>query len=242
MYTGAPVANFYASNPLQSAILQGYKGLQTGSSQLPSVNYLKKITSVNSAPLNVILLDYLLYYPFIDGDNVEPQILDNLVSLPRSTSGEGVKAFLVSQGSYTGNAYFSINYTNQDGVTGRQSRRCRSNTWGGSSVLVTSGTSGGSMDYFGWHIPLAQGDTGIRSIQSITFESGNGGIYALVLCKDIASFTTREANVPSEKDFILDNNLAMPIVEDGAYLNFIVSSSFPIQSTVFYGSIQTVWG
>lgn len=235
---GHPVTNFYASSPLVAATLLAREGIQHGQ-VTTSDKYLKRITAISPiAPLNLLLIDILLYYPFIDGDSTDEQFLDNTVTLPRYTTGQGIKAYVVSQGSYIGGAQFFINYTNQDGVAGRISQYCTSNTAGVSGTLISSGVAAGQ---FGWQIPLAQGDTGIRSVESFTFLTGNGGIFALVLCKDLGHVAIREANVPAEKDFLLDTGLNMPQVYDGAYLNFLALPNASLAAQPFYGSMQFVW-
>lgn len=239
MYPGHPVTNFYASTPLVAATLPAREGIQLGQNQSPKTKYVKSVTAYSTVAANFVLLDYLLYYPFIDGDSTDEQLFDNTVTLPRYTDGRGVKAMLVAQGTYTGNVFYSINYTNQDGVSGRISQRCITNTWGGSSCVVSSGIAAGQ---YGWHIPLAQGDTGIRSIESLTFEAPNGGILSLVLVADLGAFQIREANTPSEKDFLIDQGLGMPVIQDGAYVGFIGSGAASIASQAFVGNIQSIWG
>jgi len=239
MYPGHPVTNFYASTPLVAATLPSREGIQLGQNVSPNKKHIKSVTAYSAVAANLVILDYLLYYPFIDGDSTDEQFLDNTLTLPRYADGRGVKAMLVAQGTYTGNAFFRINYTNQDGVSGRISERCLTNTWGGSSCVVTSGVAA---NQFGWHIPLVNGDTGIRSIESITFEVPNGGILALVLVADLGTFQIKEAKTPSEKDFLVDQGLGMPVVQDGAYIGFIGSGVGSIASQIFVGNIQSIWG
>lgn len=240
MSPGHPVTNFYASTPLTAATLLAREGIQHSGDQAPAQKYLKRITAIGPiAPTNLLLLDYLLYYPFIDGDSTDEQFLDNTVTLPRYTDGRCVNAFVVAQGSYTGGAQFFINYTNQDGVSGRISQTCVSNTSTFSGTLISSGVAAGT---FGWNIPLQNGDTGIRSVESFTFLAANGGIFALVLAVDIGAISIREANIPAEKDFFIDTGSAMPEIKDGAYLNFLALSNASIVSQPFYGSLQIVHG
>jgi hypothetical protein len=237
---GHPVTNFYASTPLFAATLLAREGLQHGQDITPGQKYLKRLTAMSpSAPLTLLMIDILKYYPFIDGDSTDEQMFDNSVSLPRYTSGDTVKAYVVAQGSYVGGAQFFINYTNQNGISGRISRLCTSNTSTFPGTLISSGVSVGT---FGWNIPLADNDTGIRSVESFTFLSANGGIFALVLCREIGSVSIREANVPAEKDYLLDTGLSMPEIKDGAYINFLALPSGSLAAQSFYGSIQTTWG
>jgi len=239
MYPGHPVTNFYASTPLVAATLPAREGIQLGQNVSPNRKHLKSVTAHSTVAANLVFMDYLLYYPFIDGDSTDEQVLDNTITLPRYVDGRGVKVMLVAQGTYTGNAFFSINYTNQDGVSGRISQRCLTNTWGGSSCVATSGVAA---NQFGWHIPLADGDSGIRSIESITFEQPNGGILALVLVADLGTFQIKEANTPAEKDFLIDQGLGMPVIQDGAYVGFIGSGAASLAAQVFIGSLQSIWG
>ena len=238
--SGHPVTNFYASTPLIADTFLSREGIQQGQDVSPKTKHLKRITAMGPvAPTHLLLLDYLLYYPFIDGDSTDEQVFNNAVSLPRYTNGEGVKAFVVAQGSYVGGAQFFIKYTNQNGVSGRISGLCTSNTATTSGTLISSGLAAGQ---FGWHIPLSGSDTGIRSVESFKFLSSNGGIFALVLAKDIGGISIREANVPAEKDFLIETGINMPTIEDGAYLNFLALSNSSISSQPFYGSLQFVWG
>ena len=74
------------------------------------------------------MCDYLLFYPQVDMDSVDPQAMDNTVTLPRYESGDGVRMFVVAQYPYIGGVGFSITYTNQVGVTGRTTGNITMNT------------------------------------------------------------------------------------------------------------------
>lgn len=243
---GNPPANFYATEPLVAATLSPIKGIDNGLSVSPDKKYLKKLlvysasTAFQSSTL--MLCDYVLYYPFIDGDDTGDQLLDNTVTLPRYADGAGVRAMLVSQGSYTGNVTFSINYTNSNGVSGRVSPLCTTNTAALAATIVHSGTHAGGSGPF---IPMQSGDTGIRSVESITFTSPNGGIMSLVLVKPIIetgiSEVTATFATPSQYDnfydFVSGNQ-----IEDGAYLNFICLPNASLAAAVVSGMVVTTWG
>ncbi len=241
MASGNPVTNYYASTPLVSATLESREGIFAGPSVFPETKFIKTITTMSSSPnvpCTMILCDYLLYYPFLDGDSIDEQVLTNSTPLPRYTDGLGVKAFVVSQGSYTGGARFKITYTNEKGVSNRESRWITSN----SSTFVGSLISSGSNANAGFpFIPLQDMDQGIRSVESFQFEAANGGIFALVLCVPIATTSIREVNAPVEKDFFKDTGMANRRVYDGAYLNFLILPIGNIQSNVFMGLVETAW-
>lgn len=242
MAPGNPVPNYYASEPLVSAVLDGNKGIYHGQSVAPQTKHLARLsaisTTANAVPLTLLLCDYLLYYPFVDMDSTDEQFLTNSVSLPRYTDGRGVQAILVAQGNYVGGAQFSISYTNSEGVPGRTSGTVTSNTGTFTSSLITSGAAAGN---FGYAIPLASGDVGIRSVESITFSAPNGGIAALVLVKPLANTMLREVTSPVERDFFIDFASA-PRIRDGAYLNFLAMPNATLAAAPIIGQADFIWG
>lgn len=238
---GNPVANFYASEPLVSAQLSANKGIFHGASQPVDTKFLSKmmINGIASFPCPFMMLDYLLYYPFIDMDATDSQPLDNTIPISRYTDGEGVFAMLVAQSTYTGGQTFSITYTNQSGVSGRISPLSSTNTIGFSGNLVNSPAAAALANGYGPFIPLASGDRGIRSIESITFSAANGGIAALVLVKPITNFFVRELVSPFEREFFKDM-ATLPRIQEGAYLNFIARPTGT--SITFAGQADFTWG
>lgn len=252
MSGGNPRPNFYAATPLESATLNGNYGLYHGANVSPSTKHLSIITTSNAIAsaggflFNFKLLDYLMYYPFIDGDSTDEQILTTTTTLPRYTSGVGVMAMLIAQGGYTGGQNVVINYTNSDGVANRITTPMLTNTVGitaSSLSTVPLGTQVTASRTYGWpFIPLVGNDKGIRSVQSITFEAPIGGVHALVLVKPIADYQHVTQLTPSEKSYFTDL-AAAPRIYDGAYLNFIMQSSAAGSAgNTFNGTIETVWG
>lgn len=240
---GNPVPNFYASSPLVSAVLDTRDGIYHGQNVTPATKHLTRLmlltNSAALAPSTQILCDYLMFYPFVDMDETAEQVLTNTITLPRYADGVGVRAMLVSQGAFIGGASFFVNYTNQNGVAGRISQTCVSNTSTFTSSLISCGNLGVA-NGFGPFIPLQTGDTGMRSIESITFNSPNGGIAALVLVKALATTTLREVAAPMEEDF-LSSLPSLPRVVDGANLNFLVLPSGNIAGAVFTGLADFTW-
>ena len=241
MFSGNPVANFYASSPLIAETLDGDKGIYHGQNVSPMKKFVGKITtfavSANAVPITMMLCDYLLYYPFVDMDSTDEQALDNTNTLPRYESGEGVKMFLVALTPYTGSGTFTITYTNSDGVSGRTTDIITSNVSTSISSFIHSGPVAKS---FGPFIPLAQGDRGVRSVESITFITTNGGLCAIVLVKPLCQTTIREITAPRENDYFI-NTPSMPNIIDGAYLNFIALTNASISTIPISGDITTIW-
>jgi hypothetical protein len=165
---------------------------------------------------------------------MDPQ---NIVNLPRYTTGQGVRAFLVAVTPYTGGQDFQINYTNQDGTSGRKSQICTANTGTYISSLVTSGVSARN---YGCFIPLQAGDTGIRSVESITFFGGNGGLGALVLCKPLATTEILAVNAPVVRNFVVDCP-SLPKIYNGAYLNFLAFPAGSLAAAPIFGMANFIW-
>jgi len=240
--TGNPVPNYYASSPLVSATLNYNEGLWHGGAVSPANKYLARMmVSVQTAtplPLTVNLLDYLLYYPFVDMDSTDQQTMTNSVTLPRYTTGSGVQLMMVSHTTYVGGQTFQISYTNQDGTAGRTTPLQTINTAGNAYSMVTGGPTANSQGPF---VSLQVGDTGIRSIESITFNAGGGGLCALVLVKPLATHVVRGIDAPTERDYFTETP-SMPQIVDGAYLNFIACPSGSIAAVPVFGDATFVWG
>lgn len=240
---GNPKPNYYATAQYVAAVLDGRYGLFHGSNVTPKRKHLKSLAigSVNAgvAPATFLLCDYLMYYPLVDMDSTDTQTLDNTVTLPRYMDGKGVQAFLVATNPYVGGAQFFITYTNQDGVTGRVSQVMTSNVIGNIGTIVHSAITN-TVGVYGPFITLQPGDTGIRSIQDITFTSPNGGLACLVLVKPIATVINREITAISETCFIKDLP-SMPVIQDGAYLNFMCLPNGNAVGQQIYGYMETMW-
>lgn len=243
---GNPVPNFYATEPLVSAVLDGDKGIYCGENVSPDKKYLHRLSAYSpSVAFNnstLMLCDYLLYYPFVDCDSTDVQDLANSVPLPRETSGLGVQAMLVAQGAYTGNVQVSIAYTNSDSVPGRVSPLFTTNTAAFAGTLLSGGTAVGGSGPF---LPMQSGDKGIRSVERITFSAANGGIASLVLVKPIAEISLADITAtlpsPAERENAVDV-LGFNQIEDGAYLNFICLPSASLSAAQVQGLATFVWG
>lgn len=125
--SGTPKYNAFAgsASSANQLIGSGNAGLYVGNYISGSTKHLlrwqARVSGTNSVPMTVNLCDYLTFYPLIDCDNIDPQDLDNPVSLPRYTSGEGVRVVFIATAPMTLTASCTITYTNSSGVSGRTS-------------------------------------------------------------------------------------------------------------------------
>jgi hypothetical protein len=245
MSSGNPRAKYWFDAPpgIAAAISQSDDGgLFHGANVSPYTKYLVSLSAqalgAATVPCNAILSDYLLYYPSIDESNVGETILDNTVTLPRYTDGEGVMILPVVVAAAVGGGQMYVTYTNSDGVSGRVSR----------TIYVTNGANGCVLGLpFGGIIPdttapfvgLQDGDTGVRSIESVTVTVGDGGLVSFLLVKPLANISLKELSAPHEKNLLMAG-AGLPVIEDDAYLNFVTTfgTAFPAG---FRGDIKVIW-
>lgn len=242
MTAGNPLPNYYASSPLVADTLDGMKGIFHGSNKSPSAKYLTEVGLVTPTAGLVgayKLLDYVLYYPFIDMDSTDEQTMDNTVTLPRYETGEGLMAIMVAAAPTTGGGSFTFNYVNQDGASKTSPTITCDTTATSIASLITSRPGVANVGY-GPFLRLDAGDTGIRSITSLTMVVPNGGLAALVLVKPIADFAIREINTYAEASF-LDRRPGPPRIYDGAYLNFIMNCAATVAAGQLSGHARFVW-
>jgi hypothetical protein len=224
----------FAATPL---IGSGNDGVYLGPG---SDRYLSKIglhsTSATIAPATFVLCDYLMHYPLVDGDDTAQQDLDNTATLPRYTSGDGVQCMAVCTTPMASNVTCTVSYTNSAGVSGRLvTFNLLATTVVGCIVSTPSAANVASP-----FIPLASGDKGMRSIESITLAAGAGGFFALVLVKPLATVNMREQNTFTEMEGIRQR-ASMPSIKDGAYLNFIYQSNNTGSAVPLRGFLEFAW-
>lgn len=226
--SGQPKYNPLAGTELTATPLTGLgnAGIYPGNFISGSTKHLLRwqmLSLVASVPNYFYLNDYLIVYPLIDCDNLDQQDMVNVESLPRYSDGDGVRIVLIVTAPMALTASVTISYTNSEGVSGRTST---ANVIPGTAIGVCAtaggGTVGGATTASPFW-PLASGDKGVRSIQSITFSAGAGGFMCACLVKPLATITTLEANVPVEKMYGFENQMA-PEIKEGAYLNLLVQN------------------
>lgn len=246
MQPGNPSAQYYAAAPLRATTLtrSANGGINHGPNVSPSTKYLWNILAMSTGaspayPIALVLLDYLLFYPFCDDSTTDVQTMDNTNALSRYTDGKGVQIMAVSQAARTGGQTFRVTYTNQDGVPGRVTPTVfQPNFAATGSVIGTVANSASASTPF---LPLQEGDTGVRSIQSVQMISGvDIGLFCLVLVKPIESINIVGVDAPTEKTFFTDAS-NLPIIQDNAYLNFVGMPQSTLVGTNLQGLIECTW-
>lgn len=241
MAAGNPVPNYYAASPLVASTLGAFQGIFHGDAKSPASKHLTELnlTTPTAGLVGVYrLLDYLVYYPFVDLDDTDAQVMDNTTPLPRYATGAGVRPMLVAVAPTIGGGSFTFDYVNQDGVSKTAPTQFCSVASANISNIVTSQqavASGGRV-----FLQLADGDTGVRSITSWTNIVSNGGLGALVLAKPIADIAIREINTPAEISWP-NMQPGAPRIYDGAYLNFIMNCAATVAAGTLSGRASFAW-
>jgi hypothetical protein len=255
-FAGSPLANFYASTPLESALLDDSRGIflpNVGSASL----YLKNITAMSlssaqnssaSQRQQMILCDYLMYYPFFDTDSIDLQETIAVATLP--TRYPYGKVIAIAQAAAASIGQFTFSYTNQDGVGGRTSPNIFTQIVGGGGQSLNAAISGGG---FHPYLPLQTGDIGVKSIESVTFTASGGGLMALVIVQPIRSFfishecrRTTSGNLESYGAAVSVDSLIheakAPEIKSGAILGFLSAGhGGSLDSSTLVGLIETTW-
>jgi len=250
-FAGSPAANFYASSPSVAALVEASRGIYVPTVS-PATQHLKSMmvmtantTTAVNARQRLVLCDYLLYYPFIDTDAIgEEQLMDNTVPLPRYTSG---RVIAVAQSAASTTGQFTFTYTNQDGVAGRVSQNTYTFAVAGGGQVVSANGTGASYNPY---CALQLGDTGVRSIESVTFTAAGGGLMALVIVKPLFNgYVTQECRTTTgvaygaaDEFMSLIHAAGAPQIKDGAVLNFFAEGTAgSLASSMLVGTLETVW-
>lgn len=240
MASGNPSPNFYSGLELTATTLDWNKGIyhwQNVTWQKVLKDLSVQTATANAVPITMTMCDYLLFYPQIDMDSVDPQAMDNSTTLPRYESWDGVRMFLVAQYPYIGWVNFVVTYTNSDGVAWRSTWTIRMNTVTTISSFVHWTTVQGS---YGGFLPLQTWDRWVRSVENITFSGAGGWLWAIVLVKPLANITINEITAPSETSFIKDIT-SMPEIKNWAFLSFIACPNASIASAPIFWTANFVY-
>ena len=197
-------------------------------------------TAATSVPGTLMLVDLQGYYPGISNNTTSAQTLVGTPTL-RYTNGEGCRMYWVQTAAAGATAQnIALSYTDQAGNTG--------NALGATVAMTASGIAGHishtgtAANNYGPFLPMASGDTGVRSVQTVTFSATNTGTGALCIARPLAQITLSVAGLMTEKD-LLNQIPSLPIIKDGACLVWLYGAgAATAASTTFAGGIEVVWG
>ena len=177
----------------------------------------------------LLLVDRLMGYGNINANVNTLQSFTNDGAIPRYTTGDGVMMFLevtTALGATASNA--TIIYTNQAG-TGSKST--------GAQTMVVSSIANRIPTAFQF-FPLASGDSGVRSVQSIQFSAAMlAGVANLVLCRPLMAIPLALVGVAGQVDMTVQMPM-LPQIKDGACLQWIFIAPAASTTPVFSGQIN----
>lgn len=218
-------------------------GIFHGSNVAPAVKYLRFLraacASATPLPMALMLCDMLLYYPTVEDGNTDPQVMDNTITLPRYTDGKGVYMMAVTISSRTGGQSFTVTYTNSDGVAGRVTPPVVQNAAAAPGTITTSATATNNATP-GPFIPLQDGDSGVRAVESVQMLGADTGFFAIVLVKPIAQTVIRGIDAPYDKDMLLFAS-ELERVQDDAFLSLLALPNGSLSGLAVRGAIRTIW-
>ena len=249
---GTPIANAYAGTALAWTACDETTGNGTQIFGLPhggnvstDTKHILNVAAVTGVATGVpgvlMLVDMCGYYPGISTNSAVAQTLTGTPTL-RYTNGAGVRPYFVQVTSSGATAHnINISYTNTAGTAGKTLPVTVACTASAITPHITH--SGTAANNYGPFLPLASGDTGMRSVQSVTFSAASlAGTGALVLAKPLLSLPITTVSIAAERD-LLNQLPSLPKIVDGACLVWLYfAGSATAASTNFYGSVEAAWG
>ncbi len=248
---GTPIANAWAGTALawrscDEATGNGTQifGIPHGGNVTPDTKHILNASAVTvvatGVPAQLMLVDMQGYYPGINMNVATSQTLTGTPTL-RYTNGVGVRASLVITATSGATAHnLSMTYTNSAGTGSRTLPVTVSCTASAITPHITH--SGTAANNYGPFLPLASGDVGIQSVQSVQLSAASGaGTAALVLYKPLFSIPLVAAAIPTERD-LLNQIPSLPQIKDGACLTWLYfAGAATAANTNFYGHIEQGW-
>lgn len=199
-------------------------------------------TAATGVPAVLKLVDLQGYWP---GINMNVATAQTLLGTPahRYTGGAGCRLALVARATTGATAHnLAISYTNSSSTAGRTMPVTVACT--ASAIVPHIVHSGVAANNYGPELPLASGDTGVKSVQTVTLSaaSGTASTAALLLYRPLAQIPLSIASLMTEKDFW--NQLpSAPQIKDGACLGFFLGAGANVAAaTTFAGASEVVWG
>ena len=244
MSPGNPAPNYFIGSPnVFVPLAQSTDGGLRHGGNVGTKKHLRKLMALSTVttPISGRLLDYLGFYGFVDESVTDEQFMDNTVGLTRYANGNGVMLMPVVVAGHTGGQPFTVKYVNQDGVPDRITRTAVMGTQVTNGTILHSQQAGTAYVNNGPFLTLQAGDTGVRSVQSVTIGGvGDVGLFALVLVKPLATFSLFGNDSATEVDYLVDTP-TIPEIQNDAYLNLIVMPNGQIAGSTLLGTIETTW-
>jgi hypothetical protein len=168
----------------------------------------------------------------------------------RYADGAGLRAYVVltvQTGNSTATPVMTMTYYNQAGAEKTMGATINF-TAGGTNIPQVGKIlhSGVAANNYGFFLPLAAGDTGIRGVKTFTlttaYATATTLTAALVICKPICTIPIVAASVAAERN-LMSQLPSLPRIYDHACLNFLqFAGGATALNTPIQGYIDTAWG
>lgn len=248
---GTPVANAFAGTALAWTSCNETAGNGTqifgiphAGNVTPDTKHIVNVSAISavatSVPAQLMLIDLQGYWAGISNNSAVAQTLTGTPTL-RYTNGAGCRLFAVQTAVNGATAQnISLSYTNQAGTSGRALPVTTAMT--ASSIAGHIGHSGVAANNYATFLPLANGDTGVQNVATVTMSAANTGTFALCLARPLLTIPITTAGVAAERDLV--NQLpSLPRVMDGACLVWLYFAGAATgTNTNFYLSTEFAWG
>jgi hypothetical protein len=248
---GTPVANAWAGTSLAWTTCTETAGngtqifgLQHGGNVSTDTKHILNVAAVTAVATGVpgvlMLVDLQGYWPGISNNTTSAQTLTGTPTL-RYASGAGCRLYAVQTSAAGATAQnIALSYTDTAGNTGNTlpvTVACTASAIAGH--ITHSGTAANN---YGPFLPLANGDTGVQNVATVTMSAANTGTFALCLARPLLTLPITTVSVAAERD-LLNQLPSLPRVYDGACLVWLYfAGAATAASTNFYGSVEAGWG
>lgn len=242
---GTPGANAWAGTALawQNANSSSGWAMPMGAAVTPDTKHLLNAMAVTPGvvPGVLMLVDMQGYYPGISLNVATAQTLTGTPTL-RYANGAGVKAYFVVTTASGATAHnIAMSYTDQSGNAGNTMPVTVSCTASAITSHITH--SGTAASNYGPFLPLAAGDSGIRSVQTVTISAASGsGAGALVLARPLLTLPLTTSGLAVERDLV-NQVPSLPQIQDDACLVWLYfAGGTTAANTNFYGTLEACYG
>ena len=248
---GSPVANAWAGTALNWVTCTETTGNGTQIFGIPHggnvsadikhlLNFGAITTAATGVPGTLTLVDLQGYWPGISNNTISAQTLVGTPTL-RYANGAGCRLYQVQTAVAGATAQnLALSYTDQSGNTGNALPVTVSMT--ASAIVGQISHSGVAANNYGPFLPLANGDSGVQNVATVTMSAANTGTFALCLAKPLAQITLGVASV-YHKEETLNAMPSLPEIKDGACLVWLYTAGAATgASTTFMGHTEFVWG
>lgn len=253
---GNPVANTYPGTALTGVVPTEATGwgiyhggnVSTDTKQVLNASAFSAVAT--AVPGVLMLVDIVKYWPGVNMLSASAQTLIAGTALSRYTTGAGLRMYMVSTaltGTSAGTPVVTMSYTNQAGTAGRALGATINLTAGAANVptpgkITHSGVAANNHAPF---LPLASGDSGVRSIETVTCSTAYTGASvataAVVMAKPLLSIPIVTLGVAGERNTIFQIPSSV-VVQDGACLAWIYfAGAATAASTSIMGHIDLGW-